>query len=80
MTTQNGKVTAVAVAAPETAAVDTKASTSNGVKVSVTGNITNVSVITTLSTTLGADTEHAPTTKVVYEALCWYSANGNLIP
>lgn len=80
VTTKNGAVTAVAVAAPAVAAATTKASTSKGVEVSVTGHITNVSVITTLSATLGADAEHAPTTKAVYEAMCWYSSDGSLIP
>lgn len=80
-----GKLTATAAAFPTipTVAGGSHASASKGVdvKVDIAANTAapTVTVTTTLSTTLAADAEHAPTTKVVYEALCWYSANGNLI-
>ena len=58
---------------------DTKGDSDKGVQVSVTttdGVVTSVDVVTTLDTALSANANNAPTTKAVYDALCWCGANG----
>lgn len=66
----------VSAATPATA---TKGDSDKGVQVSVTttaGVVTSVDVVTTLDTALSANANNAPTTKAVYDALCWCGANG----
>lgn len=85
--TSAGKVTEVIVAAPSRFTVgeigsSSLSDTDKGITVSVAttnGKVTTVDVTTTLSTTLGADENHAPTVSAVYEALCWHNASGGVI-
>ena len=67
------------VVSAATPATSTKGDSDKGVQVSVTttaGVVTAVDVVTTLDTSLSANANNAPTTKAVYDALCWCGANG----
>jgi hypothetical protein len=47
--------------------------------VTADGEVSTVDVTVTLDTTLSANDNNAPTTKAVYDALCWLDASGSVI-